>query len=213
MKLIRVIPSDLSNFLIYKMMPFARSDLFMDEILYLFTQINPGLLRFFIHEFMKYPTLGTIPLDQKNAFSEMLMLMGDEIEILPELQALMLAYQRVLVYQAIESLRNDIFSSIKLISEENRQNTPMDWLADYAIALTGTVLKALQGKDVCGWSDCHVLHLFDNFVLLVTGLSDFHLLAQFLLPLLALLPEAFKKTFTQLGSESRITVDATDIFM
>lgn len=145
--------------------------------------------------FSLYETVG-------NELEKLIKQKGPYTIIHPHLFTMLLVQQRVIIREAIKELNEDAFASSKLLSHKFGRASPIDTLTEYMRIIVHQFTSDLFSYPT--FPQLHeslIHHMFTNFLYLVWGVATNNTIAQFVLPLFAVLPMSMKSYFQDINMD------------
>ncbi|OHT05013.1 hypothetical protein TRFO_27320 [Tritrichomonas foetus] len=177
---------------------------FNDQILCLLDKIlhNPNtvLVLYIIRQASNCQSFVSIHNVERNyLFDKYIKSLPDSIN--PLILAFLISMQKSFIKEVLVSLQKDEFSSITLFSKDTKKDQSLEAFANYLTFLIDKFLPLIMlNLEYNELREAPVFILFDNFLMLIAGLSNFHGIAQIVNPLLHIVPSAIKDKFNTRGS-------------
>lgn len=211
--LVHLLPLDLSVFLYFNTLNivlFEQTKRSIDMLITLIEKIQDDVqITYALSKLESCSLLASISFSQENKLTKLLPSdTCSESSISPILHSILLIHQRVLITMAAQFIRNDKFEDIQFQSNKEL-STPLDYLNDYSNQLLTKFQKSLANcQDYNELDQSLILSLLYNFLNLLSSLSSYHVVAQFLTEsfsgLLQKINDFIEKKSINLESESNL---------
>ncbi|OHT14330.1 hypothetical protein TRFO_15386 [Tritrichomonas foetus] len=114
--------------------------------------------------------------------------------------AFLICHQINLSNQVYHSMKKDMFTSAILIDPKAFTDDALNCFSDYTNFLINELVSSLTVIDSLNeLENSSIFFLFNNFIDLTLGLSDYHAISQVISPLLHVLPNSYREFFTKIN--------------
>ena len=196
---------------------FDASDTVFQEILkQVLLEAPPTLYYYMIKRFENSLAISkALFINKQSCFNEYFVFPSNSFN--DRIYAFLFANQKCIINQTLKEIKNDVFSNADfshIIHEKSNSDSCLDIFCEYSSFVINEFVQSLSS---CGNFDdlkiSTIYLLFQNFILLILGLSDYHSVSQILTPLFYVIPTALKDFFVKTNIDYVNDSDAQNLFI
>ena len=184
-ELVEKLPQNLALFLFFNSLQltlFEHKDSAVTILVDILTKLkNDTMINYALTKVESCYLIAAISFSSQNMLSNLLPSdTRPESSVAPVMQSLLLIHQRVLITVSSQYVKSDSFDEIQFQSNK-KSRTPLDFLNDYVKVIVTRFQKAIDAcKSHEELDQSLILFLFYNFLNLLSSISTYHVIAQFL---------------------------------